>query len=411
MSKKSKKRMCIGITLGLQSDNESMWINGIKLNAIFLQNALIKTGHRVILLDTSNKVEAKNKSGLIGEDKVIWDNKKFPIYKFNSPEINKVDILILLGTTLADGTLTAFKNSGPNKKIVKYMCGNNYVIDMERNLFKQEDDNGAVAWRSKALDECWYVPQQQYQNHHYYRVLMNLPEDKVKAVPFVWDPMFIDEIESLYNNASQVPVYQPKPNKDKQLTIMEPNMNVVKYSMIPMCIIEDAYNKYDIDFKHTSIISGVNVLKKRIYKDTVNSLNVIKKTIKTAGRMPVHQILAHFADVIISHQWENPLNYAYLDAMYLQFPLIHNADMIQDGGYYYPDFDVSKGAEQLKWVLDNHDKNIKEYNQKNEGVMTRYTVYNEDLLKTYSKLIDNTVAGMNIHNLSYEYNWKTNTYK
>jgi hypothetical protein len=85
--------------------------------------------------------------------------------------------------------------------------------------------------------------------------------------------------------------------------------------------------------------------------------------------------------------------------------------MIKDGGYYYPDFDVSKGAEQLKWVLDNHDKNIKEYNERNEDVMTRYTVYNDDLVKTYSKLIDNCVAGMNIHNLSYEYNWKTNTYK
>lgn len=34
--------MKIGITLGLQKANESMWINGIKLNAIFLANALQK---------------------------------------------------------------------------------------------------------------------------------------------------------------------------------------------------------------------------------------------------------------------------------------------------------------------------------------------------------------------------------
>ena len=127
--------------------------------------------------------------------------------------------------------------------------------------------------------------------------------------------------------------------------------------------------------------------------------------------MPVHSILANYADVVISHQWENPLNYAYLDAMYLQFPLIHNAEMIKDAGYYYPEFDISKGAEQLKWVLDNHDSNIDSYNERNEEVLTRYTVYNEDMLKTYNKLIDNLMAGTNIHHLSYEYDWKTNTYK
>tara|TARA_B100000900_G_C20580266_1_gene717223 strand:+ start:354 stop:1589 length:1236 start_codon:yes stop_codon:yes gene_type:complete len=411
MPKKSKKRMYIGITVGLMKENESMWINGIKLNAIFLQNALIKTGHKVVLLDTSANVTTENKSGKIEDSKVIWDSKKFPIYKFQSSELPKIDVLILLGTSLSDGVLQQFKSFGPDKKIVKYMCGNNYVIDMERNIFKTEEDNGAVAWKSTAVDECWYVPQQGYQNHHYYRVLMNLADDKVKPVPFVWDPMFIDEVETLYDRSRSVPVYQAKPNKDKQLCIMEPNMNVVKYSMIPLCIIEDAYNKYDIEYQHTTLISGANIVKKRIYKDTINSLNMVKKLIKTAHRIPVHQILAHFADVIISHQWENPLNYAYLDAMYLQFPLVHNADMIKDAGYYYPDFDVAKGAEQLKLAIENHDDNIEAYNERNEEVMTRYTIYNEDLIKTYSKLLDNCVAGINVHNLSYEYNWKTNTYK
>ena len=378
------KRKHIGITLGLRSDNESMWINGIKQNAIFLQNALIHAGFKVSLLDTSAEVKGHDpKTGKIPDDKVIWDSTKFPIYKFNSLHLAKIDILICLGTTLTDDILGKFKSMGPNKKIIKYMCGNNYVIDMERNLFKPSEETGKTAWRSEYTDECWYVPQQGYQNHEYYRVLMNLPEDKVKPVPFVWDPMFIDAVESVYSNMKNVPVYIPKANKDKQLCIMEPNMNVVKYNMIPMCIIEDAYNKYNIDFKHTVLISGANISKKENWRTSTNCLNIIKKTIKTAHRMPVHQILAYAADVIISHQWENPLNYAYLDAMYLQFPLVHNADMIKDAGYYYPEFNVAEGAKQLKHVLDNHDSNIDAYNERNEEVLTRYTVYNEDLLDNY----------------------------
>ena len=405
------KKPHIGITIGIRRKNESMWINGIKQNAIFLQNALQSAGFKVTLLDTSNNIEAMNKSGKVSDEDVIWDSNRFPVWKFNSPKIKEIDVLILLGTTLTDTILKTFKQTGPNKKIIKYMCGNNYVIDMERNLFKSAEDSGITAWRSEVVDECWYVPQQAKHNHHYYRVLMNLPEDKVKPVPFVWDPMFIDEVETLYNPANAVPIYQPKPNEDKQLCIMEPNMNVVKYNMIPLCIIEDAYNKYKIDFKHTTLISGTNVATKKNWQTTTAVMNIIKKRIKTAHRMPVHQILAFAADIIISHQWDNPLNYAYLDAMYLQFPLVHNADMIKDAGYYYPDFDIAKGADQLKWVLDNHDSNINDYNAKNEKVLTRYTVYNEDLLATYKKLVENLWLGVNAHGISYEYDWQTNTYK
>lgn len=404
------KKKHIGITIGLTRDKESMWINGIKQNAIFLANALIHVGHKVTLLDTSSNVEAFDDTGKVTN--VMWDYNQFPVYKY-SKVARECDVLIMLGTTLEGHTLRYFKQpSEINKRIIKYMCGNNYVIDMERSIFETSASNQRTAWKSDGLvDECWYVPQQGYQNHEYYRVLMGLEHDKVKPVPFVWDPMFIDQIESLYDRNKNVPIYQPKENSEKKLCIFEPNMNVVKYSMIPLLIIEDAYVNHNIDYKFTTLISGDRLPKKTVWKSTVDSTKMIAKTIKTAGRLPVHSILANHADIVISHQWENPLNYAYLDTMYLQFPLIHNADMIQDAGYYYPDFEIGKGAEKLKWVMDHHDKHIDEYNEKNEKVLTRYTVYNEDLIETYRLLIENLFAKENINGLSYEYNWKTNTYK
>ena len=77
----------------------------------------------------------------------------------------------------------------------------------------------------------------------------------------------------------------------------------------------------------------------------------------------------------------------------------------------YPDFEAEKGADLLKWVIDNHDDNIDSYNEKNEEVLTRYTVYNEGLVDTYKKLLENLQAGENKHSLSLEYDWKTNLYK
>ena len=49
--------MYIGVTIGLQKEFESIWINGIKMNAIFLVNVLKQTGHKVVLLDTSQKIK------------------------------------------------------------------------------------------------------------------------------------------------------------------------------------------------------------------------------------------------------------------------------------------------------------------------------------------------------------------
>ena len=422
--------MKIGITLGLKKKNESMWINGIKLNAIFLMNALQKTGNEVILLDTSNEISS-TESGRLKDDELVWDSKKFPIYDYTK-HLHTCDILILLGTAVGPEHVANFKLTGPNKKVIKYACGNNYVIDMENMIHKKPEDVEDVGVTfNQTIDEVWYVPQQGYQNQDYYTILYRLPKEKVFAVPFVWDPMFIDEIESEYGGITvdengnkmqkidDIPVYQPgKKIEDIELTVFEPNLNVVKFSMIPMLIAEQYLHKGGDPFLRLNIISAGGLYKNPFWKKFVAKLHLLEKKNKNGDpllmvrhRYPIHFILSKFTDIVISHQWENPLNYAYLDVMYLQFPLIHNADMIKDAGYFYPDFEAEKGADLLKWVIGNHDDNIDSYNEKNEEVLTRYTVYNEGLVDTYKKLLENLKAGENKHGLSLEYDWKTNLYK
>ena len=423
--------MKIGITLGIQRDNESMWINGIKLNAIFLMNVLQKTGHEIYLLDTSKKVD-REKDGKISNDKVAWDADKFPIHCFYQDDLwLKMDALFLLGTAIGPDFVEKFKSTGKHKRVVKYACGNNYVIDMEHMIFKEGDEVKAGVTFNQNIDEVWYVPQQGYQNHEYYRVTHRLAPEKIMPAPFIWDPMFIDETEGLYGakivdehgnetpKTDDIPIYQPGKNiEDLQISVFEPNLNVVKFSMIPMLIVEDYLDQGGTPPLKLNIISAGRLYKNKLWRETVNKLWLTQKKNKNGApilqvqhRYPIHYLLSKFTDIVISHQWENPLNYAYLDVMYLQFPLIHNADMIKDAGYYYPDFDIAKGKKQLDWILKNHDDNIDEYNAKNEKVMTRYTAYNEELVETYKKMLDNLFAGKNEHGLSLKYDWKTNLYK
>ena len=397
--------MNIGITIGLREENESMWINGIKLNAILLANALKEIGkHNVYIVDTSNIVKDLTK--------VRWDTSKFPIKSLN--EVFKTtDLMITLGTSFPSDVIKKFKAQNPNKRIVKYMCGNSYVIEMERAIFKTGDDLGVAPWDNGA-DEIWYVPQQGYQNEHYYKTIFRT--DKVYPVPFVWDPMFLIQELAIYKARKRkyLPIYNPsKPQSEKRLSVFEPNMNVVKYSMIPILAAEQAYRR-GVEFSKMFVASGKNLLKNGYYKSMITTLNMVKDDPKNpkvqfTSRYPVAHYLAETTDIVVSHQWENPLNYSYLDVMFMGFPLVHNADMIKDAGYYYPDFDISKASEQLEYALKHHDDHREEYAAKNKPVLDRYTIANKAMIDTYDQLIENLYGGK--HELSHEYNWKTNLYK
>lgn len=398
--------MRIGITIGLTKEYESLWINGIKLNALFLANTL-KTieEHDVFILDTSSNVKDLTK--------VVWDTNQFPIFKFIE-KWDQIDLLITLGTSLPDSWIAALRLKNPNIKIIKYQCGNNYVVDMERVLFGDPEMDGQPSW-DISHDETWLIPQQEYQNKEYFKTIYRQEDSNVKVVPFIWDPMFIDSNNRALKQAGKkFPKYIPKPVSEKKISVMEPNLNVVKYALIPILIAERVFRKFgDGAFKQIWIASGDKLLKNKYFKGMLKYLDIVKAEnplIRFIPRYPVAIFLAEETDVVLSHQWTNPLNYSYLDAMYFGYPLVHNADMIKDAGYYYEDFNISEGAKQLTIALNTHDSNIEKYNAKNKKVLNRYLSTNPSVVDTYRKLIDN-LWEPNKHKLSYKYNWKTNTYK
>lgn len=399
--------MRIGITIGLKEENESLWINGIKLNALYLANTLKAIGeHDVFILDTSDKVKDISK--------VTWNTADFPIFKFKD-KLSEIDLLITLGTSLPDEWVPALKHKNKNIKIVKYQCGNNYVVDMERVIFGDPEAKGVASW-DIGHDETWLIPQQEYQNKEYFRSIYRQDESQVKVVPFIWDPMFIEFDKKILKKAGrQYPEYKPKPITEKKISVMEPNLNVVKYALIPILIAEEVYRKAknNNSFKQIWIAGGRKLLKNKYFVGMMSRLDMVKEKdplIKFVPRYPVSTILAQETDIVLSHQWTNPLNYSYLDAMYFGYPLVHNADMIKDAGYYYDDFNISNGVKQLELALKSHDDNIEKYKNKNKKVLNRYISTNPKLVDTYKKLIENLFEPGK-HDLSYKYNWKTNLYK
>ena len=399
--------MKIGITLSLTKEYESLWINGIKLNILNLAKTLMEIpGYEVFLLDTGNIVTDLTK--------VSWDYNKYKIFKY-SEKIYELDILFMIGTSLAKSTIDSFRIKNPKIKVVKYQCGNNYVIDMERVIFNTLKNDAIASWDS-GHDETWLIPQQEYQNKEYYKAIYRQNSDQVKVVPFIWDSEHLDNHVNMSKDKNKnLPWYIPnKSTKDKKISIIEPNINVVKYSMIPILISENLFRKNGEDsFKQVYIVGGANILKNGYYKSMIKKLDLVTSNplkLKYVGRYPVITVFSEETDIVLSHQWENPLNYSYLDALHFNFPLVHNADMIKDAGYYYDGFNVSDGTIQLENAINNHDNNIEKYNTKSKKVLYRYLSTNPKIVETYRMLIENLFEP-NKYKLSYKYNWKTNLYK
>ena len=104
----------------------------------------------------------------------------------------------------------------------------------------------------------------------------------------------------------------------------------------------------------------------------------------------------------------NPLNYLYLDAAHLGYPVLHNAWMVKDLGYYYEGQNIWEGAKMLDKIYETHDKNIEEYADQTKKVINRYSVHNPDLVREYDRMIDNL---FNKQEDKLKYNYKTNLYE
>ena len=116
-------------------------------------------------------------------------------------------------------------------------------------------------------------------------------------------------------------------------------------------------------------------------------------------------MLHKHADAILSWQWENALNYFYIDVAYLGFPIIHNAHLCKDLGYYYNGCDVDNAIEKMNEVIEEHAQNG-EYLKKMRSIVKRYTKENKKMVENYDNLLKDLIE----NNFSRKkYNWETNT--
>jgi len=397
------KNLKIGITIGLKDNKESIWTNGIKQNVLILTRLLKNSGenYEIKLLNTI-EVDWSEKPGYLKDVEICT-------FKDNYMDM---DLLIVMGAQVSNAEIKKFKESDPNKRVVSYKCGNNYVITMENILFKEEEE-GKVHQFEDSFDEVWYIPQQDEVNRGYYHTLYRTNS---LIVPFLWHNQYLLEaltdIEVGFKNGQFKKDYRYRIGKEKKrIGVMEPNLNIVKFSLIPAMIAEECYRGETGKklIEKLMLTNSEKIAKNKEFLGIISTFDLYKDNkISSESRYQTAYILSQYIDVLVCHQILNPLNYLYLDAAYMGYPVLHNAPMCKDLGYYYEGSDTVDGAKKLEYILTKHDENIDKYNDRNDKALMRYYADNPKLVKTYDRLIHNLFNG---GNNGLVYNPKTNLYK
>jgi hypothetical protein len=371
MTTEAARGLHVGVTIGLKDAAETLWNNGIKQNAVFLAEAL-KNCPGVASTSLVNTTNVPITEAL------PWDLARWPTLPFETAK-DRVDVLIELGGQV-DAAQTEYLHAR-GAKLVSYCCGFEYVHAMQSVLFDRPMW-GYNLFVNRAYDDIWMIPQVDNISRGYFTTLRRR---EARVVPFVWDPVFLEK------RAEHLPEggrYIPRPGP-RRITITEPNNDVVKFCLYPVFIAEEAFRKRPDAIQIMQVTNAERIAKQSAeFISLMNQLDIVKQHKAVfLGRYDTPEFLSTNTDVVVSHQWENPLNYLYLEVCWQGYPLVHNATMCRDLGYYYEGNDVDAGRDVLLGALERHDSDAASYAARQREAIARFLPSNREVVARYDSLL------------------------
>ena len=362
----------VGVTINF---NISFFANGLQQNIVILKKLLDELDNiKPFYIWEGNSINENfvNKDDCIAHSDLLKDDS------------SELDLIIMMGFSFKDKFINTYKNRYKKSKFVLMQCGNQYVENMYYSLFKI-DNNRSPVDRLKDIDQIWVLP-------HYKK---NIPfmksfykKDNVISVPYIWDSFFLDQqIKKSIVKDKQIDFY--KLNK-KSILIMEPNHNSSKNCILPLFIVEAFEQKYPNILDSCNVFCGKRLLKNEYFIKLILQMDIYdlrKDFLKVRNRVPFLDALLKFGSIVLSHQQDNALNYLYLEALYLNLPLLHNSEFISEAGYFYPDNDTEVARDQLDKIVNLHVENIENYKSMSRKILDKFSYKNIDNKKNYHNLI------------------------
>ncbi len=365
------KNYNIGITINFDTD---LYSNGLQQNVVILNN---------LLNDLDGFKSFYIYQGKIFESDLIEEQLCFPYVNILKNDAIVFDLIIMMGFSVSDELMVKIKNKNPKTKIVLLQCGNQFVENMSYAIYKI-DPNHSPLGNPSEIDQIWNLP-------HYKK---NLPfmkayfkTDKAICVPYIWDSIFIDfQIQN--SNFKDKEINFSSINC-KSLLVMEPNLFFAKNCILPLYIIERFEQKYPKVLNSSHLLCAKKIAENDYFIKLIMQLDIFKRQnfLKIENRTLFIDAINRFGSILVSHQQDNALNYIYLEAFYLNIPLLHNSDIISDFGYFYPENDIDIAVTRLNEIINQHSDSEEDYKKNCNYILNKYSSKNDKNKNEYKKIL------------------------
>lgn len=365
----TSKKLNFALTIRDDIDSSNIYANGISQNIIFLYDLFKLLGHNVTLM----VVTSRNKKTIR-----FKTNKNYKTLTIDQiiQQHGDIDILFEIGNIVGDVIRKKVTDKGG--KILHVLFGNQLIMDME-SLFYDDGKEAGFRHMYNDIDHVWIIPQHTHQKSY----IEVMSDAEVNVCPCLWEPDFVTQEKDVSLT------FRDKPN----IYVMEPNLSVLKNCLIPITIIEALHRKNPDSFNQAFIVNGQVVCNHQYYLNNIvsnfHSSNSFKYSDKVfyTPRAGFTDVFTHY-DVLLSHHWKNPLNYLSFEALYHNIPFVHNSELMQEVGYYYPEFEVHLGVLALEDALLNYRNDFDEHVPRNKAYLDTISIHNTDVQKRYMELIE-----------------------
>ncbi|QRF57984.1 DUF2827 family protein [Variovorax paradoxus] len=346
----------VAITMEIRADvQQSIWFNGANQHCVYLY-MLLKRSPLVgeVWLVHGDGVAAYAEGMMLGE----LAGALRPL----SAVVHQTDLLIEMNAFVHPTHVEAVRQRGGH--CVSYRFGNDYVVAVETINFQ------ANPWLPNPhrvqFDELWTNPQHAHTCKSYFEAVYRAP---VHVLPHVWSPYFLDrslaanpELKARFGYRNQ--------GRAKRIAFFEPNLNVVKSSLIPMLAANECHVRRPELVQHVYMTNTFDKKENTAFKHIALGLRMVQDGKATADpRGPFVEWAAHHTDIVVSHQWENGLNYLLYEALYGNYALVHNSPFLREVGYYYPEFEVFEAAAAIERAAETHDAQLDAQAQANAAFL------------------------------------------
>lgn len=371
--------MRVGISV-ITHEGQSIWANGLGQNVFFLARLFraLPFVTDVVLINCGDQSGFAVDAGP--------DATEFPLLTA-SEATERVDAVIEMSGALNVEWLDLMRARGA--KVAYHICGHPYVGLIEPGLF----NTGGYFGRAVRCDELWILG----QFAPFERMLEAIHRCPTHLVPPIWAPLFIDKraIEVAASGLSfGLAETADFATNGLRIAIFEPNIAVTKTSFVPLLACNEAHKTDPTAIAQVAALNTVQFAGHPTFDYFMGSLAINRDgRVKIESRHDFVGLMAQHADAVITHQWCHQSNYLYLDALYGNYPLVHNSEWAQEAGYYYPNFDIAAASIQILRARLEHQRDILEYRARSRRFLDQFDPANARNIDLYGRRLLELMSG------------------